>query len=251
MNPILCIHSLTAHGCVGLKAFIATLGENCLPVPSLLLTGPGDMPGCQRFEYAFESMLRGTLEAAATRGARLTVFVGYLAHAGQVPVILRALDDFPSAVASLWVDPVSGDHGRAYVSEALIAAWPLLLNRAEWAFPNATEAGLLTGQVSDESAAGTTLRKKFSDLNIVVTGQLRGNELETRLLRPGLVDHAHRQPLIPGRFNGTGDLFAATFARSRLIEKQTPEIALSSAARSVAESIERGQQRGVAGLGLR
>ena len=34
MSRVVCIHSLTAHGVVGLKAFMARLGEVALPVPS-------------------------------------------------------------------------------------------------------------------------------------------------------------------------------------------------------------------------
>ena len=91
-NRIVCIHSLTAHGVVGLKAFLARWGEAALPVPSLLLTGPGNMPGCRRFEYDFAAMLDGTLAAVAARAERVVVFVGYLANAGQVAVVEAALD---------------------------------------------------------------------------------------------------------------------------------------------------------------
>ena len=81
-SRVVCIHSLTAHGVVGLKAFMARLGEAALPVPSLLLTGPGNMPGCRRFEFDFAALLDGTLAAVAARSERVVVFVGYLANAG-------------------------------------------------------------------------------------------------------------------------------------------------------------------------
>lgn len=241
MNSFLCIHSLTAHGSVGLKAFISTLGEHCLPVPSLLLTGPGNMPGYQRFEYDFESMLRGALAAAIAHGEQLTVFVGYLAHAEQVRVVARALDDHAAAVSATWVDPVCGDHGRAYVSGALIAAWPLLVERAAWVFPNVTEVELLAG-ASGEGAL-RALTERFPTASFVVTGRECGTQIETRLLRPARADHVYCQAAIPGRFSGTGDLFAAAFARAVLLEAQTPEAALAAAGSCVAEGIRNGQLR--------
>ena len=145
-DRIVCIHSLTAHGVVGLKSFLARLGEAALPVPSLLLSGPGNMPGCRRFDTDLAGLLDSTLAALSARGERAAVFVGYLANAGQVAIVEELLDRHRGVVSAVVVDPVSGDDGRAYVSAELIAAWPRLLARATWALPNLTEVELFTGQ---------------------------------------------------------------------------------------------------------
>ena len=45
-DRVVCIHSLTAHGVVGLKSFLARLGEAALPSLTIVLAGllPGGRP---------------------------------------------------------------------------------------------------------------------------------------------------------------------------------------------------------------
>ncbi|MEN9637147.1 MAG: hypothetical protein RL077_5551 [Verrucomicrobiota bacterium] len=237
-NRVVCIHSLTAHGVVGLKAFIARCGEAALPVPSLLLTGPGNMPGCRRFEYDFAAMLDGTLAALAARSERVVVFVGYLANAGQVAIVEAALERHRAIVSAVVVDPVSGDDGRAYVGAELIAAWPRLLARATWALPNLTEVELFTGQTGE--AAVAALRERWPHLGLVVTGWPAGDEVVTRLYE-GTGDRAeHRQERIAGSASGTGDLFAAEWMREVFLSGTMPAMAMARAAEVVARALRAG-----------
>lgn len=233
---LVCIHSLTAHGTVGLKVFISVLGERCLPVPSLLLNGPGNMPGFERFPVDVAGLLRSTLLAAHTRRERVIVFVGYLSHAAQVPAIQATLAEFASTVAEVWVDPVSGDHGAPYVSSDLIAAWPALLAEATWIFPNLTEAELLTGRRGDDAISALCTR--FPKVRVVVTGIPDGHQIETRLVTPNGTTVRHTQPLVAGRYSGTGDLFAARFARALLVESLPPPRAVVTASQAVAAALQ-------------
>jgi len=237
-NRVVCIHSLTAHGAVGLKPFMARLGEAALPVPSLLLTGPGNMPGCRRFDYDFAAMLDGTLAAVAARSERVVLFVGYLANAGQVAAIENALDRHSAVVSAVVVDPVSGDDGRAYVSAELIAAWPRLLARATWALPNLTEVELFTGQSGEATVA--VLRARFPDLGLVVTGWPAGAEVVTRLYEGTGNGVEHRQERVAGSASGTGDLFAAEWAREMFLRGAMPALAMTRAAEIVARALRAG-----------
>ena len=238
MSRVVCIHSFTAHGVVGLKAFMARLGEAALPVPSLLLTGPGNMPGCRRFEYDFAAMLDGTLAAVAARSERVVVFVGYLANAGQVAVVEAALERHRAIVSAVVVDPVSGDDGRAYVSAELIAAWPRLLARATWALPNLTEVELFTGQTGE--AALAALRERLPHLGLVVTGWPAGDEVVTRLYEGTGDPVEHRQERVAGSTSGTGDLFAAEWMREVFLRGAMPAMAMARAAEVVARALRAG-----------
>lgn len=235
MTRIVCIHSLTAHGTVGLKPFVALLGEVVLPVPSLLLTGPGNMPGCRRFPCDLAPMLDGTLAAVAARGGHVVLFVGYLADAAQVAAVETALAKHAAAISTLVVDPVGGDDGRAYVSPALIAAWPRLLARADWALPNATEVGLLAGTPGEAGIAA--LRAAHPRLNLVVTGVPAGNDIATTLIAADGARSEHRRPRIGGHVSGTGDLFAAAWLRGVFVRGEEPAAAMAAAAETVARAI--------------
>lgn len=239
MTPIVCVHSLTAHGTVGLKPFVALLGEAVLPVPSVLLTGPGNMPGCRRFPCDLAAMLDGTLAAVAAQGGRAVLFVGYLADAAQVAAVAAAVERHGAAIAALVVDPVSGDNGAAYVAPALIAAWPRLLARADWALPNATEVGLLSGLPGEAGLAA--LRAAFPRLNLVVTGLPADGDVATRLVTADGASAEHRQPRIDGHVSGTGDLFAAAWLRGMYGQGLAPAEAMGRAAAAVAAALRAGR----------
>ena len=237
-DRIVCIHSLTAHGVVGLKSFLARLGEAALPVPSLLLSGPGNMPGCRRFDPDLAGMLDSTLAALGARGERAAVFVGYLANAGQVAIVEELLDRHCGVVSAVVVGPVSGDDGRAYVSAELIAAWPRLLARATWALPNLTEVELFTGQTGE--AAVAALRARWPELKLIVTGWPAGDDVVTRLYE-GTGDPAeHRQERVAGSPSGTGDLFAAEWMREVFRFDTPPAAAMARAAEAVARALRAG-----------
>ena len=243
MTRIVCVHSLTAHGVVGLKSFIAVLGESLVAVPSLLLTGPGDMPGCRRLDYDFDGMLDGALAAVTAGREKAWVFVGYLANDTQVGVVERALVRHADVVAGLVVDPVCGDNGRAYVAPSLIAAWPRLLARADWALPNITEAELLTGQENEQAV--DALRETYPRLQLVVTSWPTPDGVGTRHYGCGVGGAMAEQvqTRMEGRFNGTGDLFAAVWMREMFLFGALPAQAMSTAAAAVLNALQMGMAR--------
>jgi pyridoxine kinase len=228
-----------------LKPFLAVLDKACLPVPSLLLNGPGNMPGCVRFDYDFAGLLEGTLSAAAARDERVVVFVGYLARAAQVTIVLEAIARHRAQISAIVVDPVSGDEGRAYVHADLIAAWPALLAIADWALPNVTEAALFSGVVNDNEAAVAALRTRFPRPGLVVTGWEEGEQVGTRCLLPeGETHFSHRR--INRRFNGTGDLFAALWVERFFLKQTKAAEATKHAAEGVLGALDAAVETGSA-----
>jgi pyridoxal/pyridoxine/pyridoxamine kinase len=237
MKPpkILCVHSLTVHGTVGLKPFLAALGAHCLPVPSLLLTGPGDMPGVRRIEPDFATLLDGALAACAARSERVVLVCGYLAQAGQIDTVLAAIERYREIIIEQVIDPVSGDHGRAYVGADLLAAWPRLLAVADWALPNRTELNLLGGQPDD--SAWETWRTRFPALSLVVTSwEETETHITIRLFHRNNEQRCNHERL-PGRYNGSGDLFAARWMRARYLSGLDPVQAVHVATAEVRAAI--------------
>jgi pyridoxal/pyridoxine/pyridoxamine kinase len=243
---IICVNSFTVHGVVGLKPFITTLGAHCLPVPSLLLTGPGNMPGVRRAEPDFATLLKGTLAACAARAERVVLVCGYLAHAGQIDTVLAALERYREIIIECVVDPVSGDQGRAYVAPDLLAAWPRLLARADWALPNRTELALLSGTTDD--AAWSAWRGHYPELSLIVTSwEETDTHITTRLLHRDL-DHRFNHERLPGRYNGSGDLFAARWIRARFLTGLDPASALQAATADVQAAIRHARASGTQDL---
>lgn len=232
---LLCIHSLTAHGIVGMKPFLAAWGERCLPVPSVVLSGPGNMPGVERMPTDLARLLDSTLAAVAARRERVAVFVGYLAHAGQVEAVEACLERWDEPVAALTVDPVCGDDGRAYVEAPLVAAWPRLLDRAAVALPNQTELSLLTGASGEQAV--TRWRERFPRMTTVVTGVPAGDDIETRVLAGDKV-YRLAQRRRPGHFSGTGDHFAAWWLREVHLRGASVEAAALAASEAVGRAID-------------
>lgn len=243
-SRLTCVHSLTAHGAVGLRPFLTVLGGACLPVPSVLLTGPGNMRGVRRFPTDLGGLLDGTLAAIEESGGETDLLVGYLAGASQVDEVERVLERRRRAVRCLIVDPVSGDGGRPYVAPDLIAAWPRLVSRADWILPNATETELLTGRTGVEAVAA--MQELAPRAGVVVTGVRDGDWVETRSHPVGGGEpHVHRQRWVAGPVSGTGDLFAAWWWRVLRLEGRSLSEAVAVAAGAVAKALS--GQAGAAG----
>ena len=232
----LCVHSLTCIGSVGLRPYLDVLGADCLPLPSVVLSGPGNMPGVKRLPLPVGPLLDSALAALSADGESVSVVVGYLADAGQIPSIAAAIATHRSTIATVVVDPICGDQGRAYVGEDLIRAWPVLLELADWALPNLTEVELLTGKTGD--SAVRTFRERWPQTRLIVTGGLAGFEVEIRLEGPGL-SVRHRHERAPVHVSGTGDRFAALWLRNVWSLGHSPVSAMREAGNEVAQSLGR------------
>lgn len=231
---VVCVHSLTAVGAVGLRPYLEVLGGACLPVPSVVLTGPGNLPGVRRQALEPASLLDGVLAHLGGAGERVVVVIGYLAGAAQVEPLRRVIEERRKAVAALVVDPICGDDGRAYVAADLVAAWGGLLAVADWALPNGTEVELLTGVTGQGSPAA--FRRRWPRPGLIVTGLLEGDDVMTRLWTDGVAAE-HRQRRLGGGVSGAGDRFGAWWVRRRWLEGDGPVEAVGEAARRVAEAI--------------
>ncbi len=236
---VLCIHSLAVHGTASLKVVMNLLGTRVLPVASLYLSGLTNLPHVIKTEVDFAPLLRHSFALARTLEERLLVYVGYLGHASQTQLICQCLDEYADLIEGIIVDPVSGDHGRAYVPQEVIAAWPLLLERADWALPNFTELQLLSGLSSEEPAELLDhFQIRFPRLNLLATSLPHPDQLRMCLLYQRQQQEYVHERLHPN-YGGTGDYFATRFIEGLYFEQKTPLLAMTQASQNTLACLRR------------
>ena len=248
ISKVLAINSFPANGNAGLKMVMSVLGTRVLPVPTLLLSGIGNMPGHQRYAVPFADLLDSTLTMARQNKYELIVYVGYLGSDGQAGIIADALTRFADLVKFVLIDPVCGDNGKPYTSEAIIESWHHLLPVADLALPNLTEMALLSGirhtiDLTKPEPYLNAFREKYPDLDYIVTGIVTGDTIVNRWQTAGSsTDFSHRY--YPHYFSGTGDTFASLFIRYRFFDDLSVANAIEEAGltleRLIASSIETG-----------
>lgn len=244
---ILAIGSFAVHGTASLKTFITVLGEKVLPVPTMLLNGLTNMWMVQRFIPPFEELLSGTFELAVDRGLELIVYIGYLGEPAQADFIIKMLEAYSYRIKAIIVDPVCGDHGRAYVPVEVVAKWPELIRLADMFFPNFTEIKILTGHKPD--ATGETesfvseFHKMFPQTKLVLTSN-KPDEQHVGFNFYGSETFSYLTELLPKNYGGTGDAFLALFILNHFYLKQGIYDALKAAADHtyfiIKNSIEKG-----------
>jgi pyridoxine kinase len=244
MKPIkiLAINSLPTNGNAGLKMVLPILGTQAIPVPSLLLSGIGNMAGHQRFPLPFADLLDSTLTLARQQQQPMAVFVGYLADAGQAALIADAIARYRDLIQFVLIDPVCGDNGRAYVPAAVIESWHSLLTVADLALPNLTEAALLSGWAGafesvDSERIISKFRERYPHLTTVVTGIVADRTVTNRWLHgDGTTDFSNLY--YPTYFSGTGDAFGSLLIRFHCLDGLPLPAAIARAGQVLEQRIE-------------
>lgn len=244
MKTILSIQSQVAGARVGnsVAAFaMERLGVRVLQLPTVLLGrrpdhgAPGGAPVAAE---VLSSMIDG-LAADAILGEIDAVLTGYLGHPDQVAVVLDAVERVRKAnPKALYVcDPVLGDDGRLFVSDAIADAvlnglWP----HADWLTPNAFELGLLTGRGIDGLATARDAAKRIG--KPVLVSSIRTAIGLGNLYAAPTGDWFCETARLPRAPKGAGDLLSALFA-ARRVRGDAPAIALEGATGSVYDVIVR------------
>lgn len=218
------------------------LGTKLLPVASLYLSGLTNLKGIIKTQVAFEPLLKSSFELARQREEKLIVYIGYLGSAQQTHFIRQCLDAFQDLIEAVIVDPVSGDHGRAYVPAEVIEAWPELLARADWALPNFTELGLFSGfdRFAERSVEEllNAFEQRFPQLNYLATSLPHPSDIKVCLHQTNKREFFTHQLLSP-HFGGTGDYFGANFVDALYLQKRSPQEAMQFAALQTLACIQR------------
>lgn len=233
---VVCVNSLSALGAAGLKAVLPALEGNGAPVPSCLVTSYASDPAARVIPTLEESYLAALLERIGSTGRKAIVYIGFLNAPEQVDMVLAALKRSEPWIDCICVDPVCADNGRLYVEEAFLEAWPKLLVKANWAFPNLTEAEKLTGCAGEEAVE--LFGYLYPELSYIVTGIRSGLSLRCEMLAYGeRIRFEHLAA--PAAYGGAGDYFAAKFILGHLVQGLEPLQALRIAGNATSQAVRR------------
>ena len=248
-KKILCIHDLSGVGRCSLAVILPVLsvmGLQPVALPTVVLsthTGglgtPARLDGCAYGEAALEHYHALGLDFDC-------IYTGYLGGEAQVALAEKAFALWPSAHKV--VDPVMGDNGTLYgiFNKETAQSMTRLCEKADILTPNMTEAYCLLHEPFkdgpyDEKELKRVM-KALSDFGpkiVILTGAYTDEETigaacydrekdETALV---LSDR------VPGKYHGTGDIFAAVMLGAMLNGKTVKE-ACAAAVRYTAKCIE-------------
>lgn len=213
---------------------ISVMKVQVCPVPTSVLSNHLGFPLCHFDDYT--SHMRDYIKVWKELGLTFDgLYCGFLGNEEQIDIVREFVEMFRPPLFLL--DPVMGDHGRAYssITETHIQKMKELLPLADIITPNITEACLLTGTpwkdgewtmqelsglcerladicqqesvTSGEASTGTTA----NGASIVITGIRQGDSLVNFLWDDGVYTTVST-PIAGASRPGTGDIFASILA---------------------------------------
>ena len=212
---------------------ISIMKVQVCPVPTSVLSNHLGFPLCHFDDYT--SHMRDYIKVWNELGLTFDgLYCGFLGNEEQIDIVREFVEMFRPPLFLL--DPVMGDHGRAYssITETHVQKMKELLPLADIITPNITEACLLTGTPwkdgewtmqelsglcerladicqqesvsSGEASVGTV-----SGASIVITGIRQGDSLVNFLWDDGVYTTV-ASPIAGASRPGTGDIFASILA---------------------------------------
>ena len=212
---------------------ISVMKVQVCPVPTSVLSNHLGFPLCHFDDYT--SHMRDYIKVWNELGLTFDgLYCGFLGNEEQIDIVREFVKMFRPPLFLL--DPVIGDHGRAYssITETHVQKMKELLPLADIITPNITEACLLTGTPwkdgewtmqelsglcerladicqqesvsSGEASVGTV-----SSASIVITGIRQGDSLVNFLWDDGVYTTVST-PIAGASRPGTGDIFASILA---------------------------------------
>ncbi len=213
---------------------ISVMKVQVCPVPTSVLSNHLGFPLCHFDDYT--SHMRDYIKVWNELGLTFDgLYCGFLGNEEQINIVREFVEMFRPPLFLL--DPVMGDHGRAYssITETHVQKMKDLLPLADIITPNITEACLLTGTpwkdvewtmqelsglcerladicqqesvTSGEASTGTTA----NGASIVITGIRQGDSLVNFLWDDGVYTTVST-PIAGDSRPGTGDIFASILA---------------------------------------
>ena len=199
---------------------ISAMKVQVCPVPTSLFSNHTGFP--VHFMHDCTPYLRDYLAKWKELGFRFDgIYCGFLGSAEQIGIVQEFLAGWPDVPFIL--DPVMGDHGKAYrtVTPEHCEGLKFLLSRAAIITPNITEACLLTdtpyresGWKRDELCLLARQLHAMGPDKVVITG-LRENEDYINFISERtdwLTTEVNRTHSAGHSWHGTGDIFASIIA---------------------------------------
>ena len=238
MSVVLSLSSQVVRGHVGNSAAVFALerlGHTVWALPTVILPHhPGHGGAPPRAATPPEQLL-DFFQSLADRGWLHeidAVLVGYMADPGQVDTVLRILHDVRRARPDVLVvvDPIIGDDGNLYVSEAIAAAFrDRLLPAATIATPNSFELAWLTGGAIETTHHTVEAARSLGLREILATSapEAQPGHIRALLVETGSA-HAAESDRLMHTVHGVGDLMTALYLGHRLLRRPV-EVSLEQA----------------------
>lgn len=201
---------------------ISVMKVQVCPVPTSVLSNHLGFPLCHFDDYT--SHMRDYIKIWNELGLTFDgLYCGFLGNEEQIDIVREFVEMFRPSLFLL--DPVMGDHGRAYssITKTHVQKMKELLPLADIITPNITEVCLLTGtpwkdgewtmqELSGlcEKLASLCLKDSVS-ASIVITGIRQGDSLVNFLWDDGVYTTVST-PIAGASRPGTGDIFASILA---------------------------------------
>lgn len=149
------------------------------------------------------------------------IYTGFLGSKEQISIVSKFLSDFHASDTIVLIDPIMGDHGKAYktYTKEMCEEMKQLVQHADILTPNLTEACILTDMPYQERMNQKELQQMAEKLctsgakKIVITGIVQGQflanfcyEKETK------IGKMLRTKKVGTSRPGTGDMFASILA---------------------------------------
>lgn len=218
---IAAIHDLCGHGNCSLGIALPVLsagGLDANPVPTSILSCHTAYPSFTFLDTTSE--LEAYFENWRAIGVELSgVYTGFLGSEAQIRIIREFLDTVPDL--PVVVDPVMGDHGRAYqtYTEAMCRDMKTLLPYADVLTPNLTEASILLDETYEgenrSRADGERICRALAAMSggaVILKGMERGDRVYNGILDWEGHYEETSNPFKPLFLHGTGDLFASVLS---------------------------------------
>ena len=201
---------------------ISVMKVQVCPVPTSVLSNHLGFPLCHFDDYT--SHMRDYIKVWNELGLTFDgLYCGFLGNEEQIDIVREFVEMFRPPLFLL--DPVMGDHGRAYssITETHVQKMKELLPLADIITPNITEACLLTGtpwkdgEWTMQELSGLCERlaslclKDSVCASIVITGIRQGDFLVNFLWDDGVYTTVST-PIAGASRPGTGDIFASILA---------------------------------------
>ena len=212
---------------------ISVMKVQVCPVPTSVLSNHLGFPLCHFDDYT--SHMRDYIKVWNELGLTFDgLYCGFLGNEEQIDIVREFVEMFRPPLFLL--DPVMGDHGRAYssIKETHVQKMKELLPLADIITPNITEACLLTGTPwkdgewtmpelsglcekladicqQESVSSGETSAGTVSGASIVITGIRQGDSLVNFLWDDGVYTTV-ASPIAGASRPGTGDIFASILA---------------------------------------
>ena len=221
------IHDLSGFGRCSLTIVmpvLSAMGVQCCPLPTAVLSTHTGGFQSNTFLDLTDQMAPVTAHWKAENVTFDAVYTGFMGSREQIALTGAFIRAFKRRECRVVVDPVMGDHGRAYrtYTPEMCRAMADLAAAADLITPNRTEAALLLGEDYETlrldreadcrrwcEALSLGGRRSVALTGVSLTEDTVGAACFDR--DTGRVEFA-AAPLAAGTFHGTGDLFASVLA---------------------------------------